>query len=292
MSGEESLYLQESNDQVTLELRSMYALHSQLLRRLIAIDDDNFNFPPINWQIASLDLKSYQSVTASYSRNSIWGILDFIDQAGGAFVWMDATTASMICGQSEADVLNENTGFATVERFLNHFSQYFMERWQEVINLDVQVLASTQKPSLDELQDMFPGLNEKTPLYLTAFRLTQSGTQQVGRVVLGLPQAFLVGVLPSLRALGELTFQPSQTDFFHERLQLIESLQFPFVVELGRAEMSLEDLQSLEVGDYLALGTELGDNLSASVAQMTFEVRPGTTTDEKKKAVQITGDRL
>jgi flagellar motor switch/type III secretory pathway protein FliN len=269
-----------------LELRALYYLHSELAMMLANLQDDYVTFPQTSWQVTSVEVKPFKELDDRYQANTFWGILDFVDQPGGAFAFLDLTAAQMVTGLSEDELAGED-GQGYVETWMSHLGNIFMSCWQEIAQFDVQMFPSPMAPSLSELQGMFPGLNHNTPILLTAFRVTQPGQHAVARVVLGIPQAYLLAVGQSLQAIGESKSSPSDTTHFYERLAYVEDVPVPVSVMLGKSEMTVGDLQSLEEGDIIELDSTVGLPLEVKVGSMTMRGKPGTTTDGRRLAVQL-----
>jgi flagellar motor switch protein FliM len=141
---------------------------------------------------------------------------------------------------------------------------------------------------MGDLQGLFPGLNLNTPVVTTAFRVVQPGQPFTARVVLGIPQAYLLSLEDSLSSLGDLTYGVHDTTHFYERFAHLEEVPVPVSVQLGSVALTVGDLQSIEPGDVLELGTLLGEPLKVRVGSLELRGRPGTTHDGKRLAVQIT----
>ncbi|MDB5102130.1 MAG: hypothetical protein JWM80_6551, partial [Cyanobacteria bacterium RYN_339] len=178
-------------------------------------------------------------------------------------------------------------GMQRVEHYLLHFGQQFMECWQEVAQFDVQMFPSPMAPDLQELQSMFQGLVPNTPIIKTSFRVSQPGQSHTARFVLGIPQAYLLAVGQSLQSVGEMTLSSNDTTYFHERLGYIEDVPIPVTVVLGKTEMTVGDLQSLEEGDVIELETQVGQPLTIHLGSTHMLGNPGTSTDGRRLAVQI-----
>jgi flagellar motor switch protein FliM len=84
-----------------------------------------------------------------------------------------------------------------------------------------------------------------------------------------------------------MTLQSNDTTYFHERLAYIEDVPVPVTVVLGKAEMSVGDLQSLEEGDVIELDTHVGVPLEVRMGSTHMQGNPGTSPDGRRLAVQI-----
>lgn len=282
----EDAVIPTSGNNYNLELRALYYLHGKLAEQMALLQDDYITFPQTSWQITAVEVKPFKELDDRYADNAFWGILDFVDQPGGAFCFLDMTAAQMVSGLSEHELAGED-GQSYVETWLSHFGQQFMTCWEEIAQFDVQMFPSPVAPTLHELQAMFPGLNHNTPLIITAFRVAQPGQSDVARIVLGIPQAYLLAVGQSLQAVGESTYAQNDTTYFYERLAYVEDVPVSVSVKLGKTEMTVGDLQSLEEGDVIELDTTIGLPLEVHVGSTVMRGMPGTTTDGRRLAVQL-----
>lgn len=276
----------QADDSFGLELRAIYALHSLLGEHLAQLQDDYVTFPQTLWQVTSVEITPFRALDQRYGENAIWGILDFVDQPGGAFMFLDMPAAELVTGISAGE-LGSDDGMAYIEAYLTHVGELFQACWQEIAQFDVQMFPSPVAPSLMDLQAMFPGINQNTPIIATAFRVVQPGQAATARVVLGIPQAYLLAVGASLRAVGEATFSNTDTSNFHERLAYMEDVPVPVSVLLGRAEMTVADLQNLEEGDVIELDTTVGLPLEVKLGDKQVLGKPGTSADGRRLAIQI-----
>ena len=119
--------------------------------------------------------------------------------------------------------------------------------------------------------------------------VSQPGQPQTARVVLGIPQAYLLALGPSLQSIGETTLAANDTTYFYERLAYVEEVPVPVKVELGRVELTVGELQGLEEGDVIELGTIVGEPLHVTIGSLQLRGKPGTTADGRRLAVQIVG---
>ena len=264
----------------------MYYVHGVLGERMALIQDDYFVFPQTTWQVTAVEITPFRALDAKYGDNAWWGVMDFADQPGGAFAFVDMHATTLITGVGEED-MQEEGGLQQVEQWFQHLAVQFMECWSEIAQFDVQCYPSPTAPAMPELQSMFPGLNMNTPVVTTSFRVSQPGLPQTARVVLGVPQAYLLALGPSLQSIGETTLGGNDTTYFYERFGYIDEVPVPVSVLLGRVELTVGEMQGLEEGDVIELGTILGEPLDVKVGSITMRGKPGTTADGRRLAVQI-----
>jgi hypothetical protein len=282
----EDAVIPTSGSNYNLELKAIYYYHGKLAEAMAMLEDDYVSFPQTSWQITGVEVKPFKELDERYSQNAFWGILDFVDQPGGAFTFIDLTAAQMVTGLSE-DELAGPDGEGYVGAWLEHVGRFFREVWSEVTDFDVQAFPSPTAPSLPDLQAMFPGLNHNTPIVTTSFRVSQPGQAAVARIVLGIPQAYLLAAGNSLQAVGESVSNLNDTTHFYERLAYIEDVPVPVSVLLGKSEMTVGDLQNLEEGDIITLDTAMGLPLEVRVGSTVMRGLPGTTADGRRLAVQL-----
>lgn len=269
-----------------MELRGIYYLHNNLGIGMSQLQDQQGWFPQTNWQVSAVEIVPFRELDATYADNTVWGIMDFADQPGGSFAFIDAHCALVLTGMTEEDLATDE-GFERVDVYLQYFGQQFMECWAEIAQFDVQMFPSPSAPPMSDIQSMFQGLVPNTPIIKTSFRVSQPGQATTARFVLGIPQAYLLHVGQSLASVGEITISDSDTSMFHERLGYIEDVPVPVKVVLGRAEMTVGDLQGLEEGDVIELDTIMGLPLEVQVGSTRMHGRPGTSADGRRLAVQI-----
>lgn len=286
-TGDDAVITTAAGD-YALELRGVYYLHAVLAQRMAQIQDEYFVFPQTEWQVTSVESTTFRKLDAAYGERAWWGVLDFAEQQGGGFVFIDFSGVTLVSGVGEDD-MGDDAAAQQVEQWFLHLAAQFADCWAEVAPFDVQMYPSPSPPPLVELQGMFPGLNLNTPVVTTAFRVLQPGQPQTARVLLGIPQAYLLELGGSLRAIGETTLVSHDTTHFYERLSHVEEVPVPVSVALGRVELSVGDLQGLEPGDVITLDTALGEPLEVAVGSLRFLGKPGTTQDGRRLAVQVLG---
>lgn len=268
-------------------LRAVYALHGVLAQWMSQPIDESYNFPTTTWQVTAVEVQTYKQLDERYAA-AMWGVMDFSDLPGGAFIFLDPTAAQVVTGLSEDD-LTTDEGQSYVEAFIELFAHQFSTCWaeHEVASFNASTFPSPVAPSLMDLQPMFPGLNNKTPIITTAFRVSQPGGAVTARVVLGIPQAYLHPFEGGLQAIGEQTYASQDPSYFHERLGYLADVPVPVTVMLGKAEMTVGELQNLEEGDVLPLNTTVGQPLEVRLGKTVLMGKPGTSVDGRHLAVQL-----
>lgn len=268
-----------------LELRGVVALHMALAQGMAQLQDEQVVFPATHWQVTSVDLARFQELETRF-QDVFWGIMDFADQPGGAFVFLDPVVAAFMVG-ADATTVRQDPHWPIVEHFLQHLAAQFGACWQEIAAWEVQMYPSQEAPSLPDLAGTFQGLNSNTPLVVTSFRVTLLGPGTTGRLTLAIPQAYLTPMVEGLRAYGEYTKSNPNHDHIHERLDYLGDVPVKVVVELGRTELSVGELHALEPGDVLGLEADVARPLRVRLGSLERWGRPGTTPDGRYLAVQM-----
>lgn len=270
-----------------LELRGVVALHMALAGGMAQLQDEQVAFPPTHWQVTSVDLARFQELESRFAQ-AFWGIMDFADQPGGAFAFMEPGAAALLVGASPQTVRGDQH-WPIVEHLMQHLAAQFGACWQEIAAWEVQMYPSQEAPSMGDLSGTFDGLNSNTPLVVTSFRVTLLGPGTTGRVAIAIPQAYLMTMGEGLRAYGEYTKSNPNHDHIHERLSYLSDVPVPVVVELGRTELTVGELHALEPGDVLGLDSDVARPLRVRVGNMEHQGRPGTTPDGRYLAIQMVG---
>lgn len=130
------------------------------------------------------------------------------------------------------------------------------------------------------------GLSPGTPLVVTSFRVGVPG-QPLAKLVLAIPQPYLIPLGQSLEAAAEMTYLNGKDDAIEERLDHLGDVPMPITVTLGSTQMALADLQNLEEEDVIMLDQPVGSPLLCEMGGARIWVKPGTTPDGLRRAVLV-----
>ncbi|MGE5707820.1 MAG: FliM/FliN family flagellar motor switch protein [Bacteroidota bacterium] len=269
----------------SIYFRALYYLHSQLALGLTEHQDQE-GLPTAAWSVNSVDQLPFNTVAERYGENTIWGIVDFAEQPGGAFLLMnnDEAAAFFDCPNRILD----DDGYAFVDMLLQRICDYFKAAWNDIQEFDPQLGTFPSAPSLSELQEIFMGLSPQTPIISTTFRATIPA-KAACRVVLAIPLPYLIPLATSLEAAAEATYSSSGGENVNERLSHIGDIPATVVVTLGKTSMTVSELQNLEEGDVIVLDQLVNAPITITLGKgAVIKGKPGTTSDGHRLAVQVT----
>lgn len=179
---------------------------------------------------------------------------------------------------------------------------------REVSELEVALLNGAMKKVLETLQEAWSGVVQLRPrvedtalnLFFVNIALPSDPTvwvvfevrvkQNAGTVAMGIPYSVLKPISSRLSPQTWIAAaEPKASENDEEVEYLVRHLQsvtIPVSVELGRSDITLEELVSLQEGDVMVLETKVNDNLPIMVNQKTkFKAKPGQ--QGKRLVVQI-----
>jgi len=183
---------------------------------------------------------------------------------------------------------------------------------REVSDLEVALLNGAMNKLLESLQEAWSGVVQLRPrvedtalnLFFVNIALPSDPTvwvvfeirvkQNAGTVAMGIPYSVLKPISSRLSPQTWIAAaEPKASESDEEHGYLVRHLQtvtIPVSVELGRSDITLEELVSLQEGDVLVLQTRVNDKLPVMVNQMMkFKAKPGQ--QGRRLVVQIS-DRV
>jgi len=268
------------------QYRALYYLGSQMAMALTEFVDEEGTTPQATWTVTTVDLQPYSQMAERFTEDAIWGIIQFTETPGGAFLLVQNDAARTLLG------LPQNRPFAFDENedglfnFLSRVSDLYGQTWSDIAVLEPQLGLFPMAPEIDELHEVFMGLSPSTPLVVTAFRVNVPG-QPLARVTLAIPQPYLIPLAQSLEAAAEMTYLNGKDDAIEERLDHLGDVPVPIQVTLGSTQMALADLQNLEEEDLIVLDQPVGSPLPCDLGGARIWVKPGTSPDGLRRAVQV-----
>lgn len=275
-----------TNEAVTY--RALFQLHSQMAQALTEYVDEEARIPNASWQVVAVEAQTLGNLYEKFPSGAVWGVLDFRDQPGGAFLLLTAQAARSLVGLGGQGELMDNE-FAMVDFHLGMVGEAFSQAWTDIAQLDPQLGTFPEAPTLADLQEIFMGLTLHTPLITTTFRVTVPG-RPVERILLAIPEPYLIPLSSSMAAAAELTVSNADTEEMPQRLAHLADVPVPFAVHLGTTSMTVNELQNLEEEDVILLDQAVAEPLVAVAGSgAKLLVRPGTTPDGARKAVEIVG---
>lgn len=267
------------------QFRALYYLGSQMAQALTEFEDEDQGTPRASWSVTAIELLPFSQITERFATASYWGVIQYTEQPGGAFMLLSADTARVLVGAPPARNLTSEH-LSLLDTVLARVTDVFGQAWADIAALEPQLGVFEEAPALDELQEIFMGLSGSTPLASTSLRVAVPG-QPLGRLILAIPQPYLIPLQQSLEAAAEMTFLNGKDDAIEERLDFLGDVAVPISVTLGTTEMTVSELQNLEEADVILLDQLVTTPLDVSLGGARVLGKPGTSADGQRRAVQI-----
>ena len=273
-----------------VHLRGVYYLGTLIEQMLTEFVDEEGLVPPASWHVASVDEQPFSVLQEKYQGQALWGILSFVEQPGGALILADEASAKSLVAAPANKPLSDDH-LSLVDGSFQRLADAMAQAWSDVANLESQLGVFPEAPDITELQEIFMGLTAKTPMITTSFRV-HVPSQPLARIVLAIPQPYLIPLASSLEAAAEMTYAQNQGESIDERIDYLGDVPTPVVVYLGRTTMTVAELHSLEEEDVIVLDQPFGAPLlvelgGGSAGGARILAKPGTTPDGLRKAVQV-----
>ncbi|MBC7543400.1 MAG: FliM/FliN family flagellar motor switch protein [Candidatus Sericytochromatia bacterium] len=277
----------------TAELKALYYLHDRVahgLTEMLAQEPS----AAAQWQVVGVEQMSFQEMLGKFPRDTVWSILSFGESlVGGVALIIEKEAAISLVrqggnvgGLAGDNELTEHELTLVDSRF-QQFSDAFAQIWGEYHPLSLQLATFPNTPSPEEFSQLLIGMKPDTTIALVSFRVLMVA-RDVLRVMLMIPQPYLEPLGGVLQSVLESTMAEGDFDQVQERIELVQDVLTPICVELGRAEMTFEELQNLEINDFLRLDQTIDETLIIRIGGETaLRGRPGTMPDGKFLAVQV-----
>ncbi len=268
------------------QFRALYYLGSQMALALTEFVDEEGQTPQANWTVTAVELQPYAQAAERYADNAIWGIIQFTEQPGGAFLLVTHDAAKTLLGLPAKQTFNYDEHEDVLFAYMTRLSDLYGQTWSDIAVLEPQLGLFPGAPEIEELHEVFMGLAPATPLVVTSFRVNVPG-QALAKLVLAIPQPYLIPLGQSLEAAAEMTYLNGKDDAIEERLDHLGDVPMPITVTLGSTQMALADLQNLEEEDVIMLDQPVGSPLACDMGGARIWVKPGTTPDGMRRAVLV-----
>lgn len=282
------------------DLKALYYIHdrvAQLLTETLAAEPTSAAL----WQVIGCEQMTFKEVVDKYPRETVWSLLGFGESlVGGVSLIIDKDTAVALVRQGsneeedEDDEDDEDEGITEqelqlVDAKIQQFSESFSTIWGEYHPISIQLATFPNTPSLDEFRGLLTGISPETLVANITFRVTMVA-REVQKVSMIFPQPYLEPLGPVLRSILESVRQEAEFEQIQERINLVDDITIPVTVELGSTQMTFNQLQNIEIGDFIRLDQSIEDPLLVKVGQNNTIIkgRPGTTPDQQYLAVQVT----
>jgi len=275
------------------ELKSLYYIHDRIAQLLT----ETLSVEPVaaaQWQVIGVEQATFGDVLKKYPRDTVWSLLGFGDSlVGGIALVLNKDAAISFVRQSGASnpLLPENeiTEFelSQIDNRLQQFSEAFATIWGEYHPLNLQLATFPNTPSLDEFRNLLVGIAPDTTVAMVTFRVMMVA-RDVQQVTLVFPQPYLEPLVPVLQAVLQSTQSDADFEQIQERIAAVDDITTSVVVELGTTQMTFEELQNMEISDFIRLDQTIDESLSIRVGKDTLiKGRPGTSSDGLHLAVQV-----
>lgn len=275
------------------ELKALYYIHdrvAQLLTETLSVEPT----AAAQWQVIGIEQAPFSEILKKHPRDTVWSLLGFGDSlVGGIGLILNKEAAIAFVRQTGVSnpLLPENeiTEFelSQIDNRLQQFSDAFATIWGEYHPLNLQLATFPNTPSMDEFRNLLVGITPETTVAVVSFRVMMVA-RDVQQVTLIFPQPYLEPLTPILQNVLASVQRDADFEQIQERIASVDDITTPVVVELGRTQMTFEDLQNMEVSDFVRLEQTIEEPLIVRIGKHTvIKGRPGTTPDGQHLAIQI-----
>ncbi|MDV6376707.1 flagellar motor switch protein FliM [Sporosarcina sp. GW1-11] len=201
--------------------------------------------------------------------------------------------------------VNPNVAYSMLERLLGGFGSS-SGKVDNMTEIETKILTNLFERSFDNLREAWAGLIDIDP-YLTEMEVNPQFLQMISpnetvvvisfNIVIGessgminicIPHVVLEPIIPNLSVrywmqTNKKEPTPEQSLLLEKRLK---QASLPIVVELGKGEITVEDLLYLQIGDVISLDTQIEEPLTIRVGETPkFTAQPGKLRN--RMAVQV-----
>jgi len=271
------------------QIRTLYMLHESFARLLNTYMSSHLR-TLVNVDVASVEQLTYQEFVQSLANPSVITILGVPPLKGNiifeisteiAFAYLDRVFGGDGSTNIKTRVLTEIED-AVMRRFVNSAMERFKESWSNVTPMNPILEATESNPQFTQIvppNDMVVIITMNTKL-----------GEVEGFMNICIPYLVLEPIMSKLTT----TFWVAASAAKDETTGQAESIRkklnrtkVPFVVEVGRVQITIREFLTLGFGDVLQLNTKVKEDFPCMIGtNAKFLCRPGTFG--KKLAVQIT----
>jgi len=271
------------------QIRTLYMLHESFARLLNTYMSSHLR-TLVNVDVASVEQLTYQEFVQSLANPSVITILGVPPLKGNiifeisteiAFAYLDRVFGGDGSTNIKTRVLTEIED-AVMRRFVNSAMERFKESWSNVTPMNPILEATESNPQFTQIvppNDMVVIITMNTKL-----------GEVEGFMNICIPYLVLEPIMSKLTT----TFWVAASAAKDETAGQAESIRkklnrtkVPFVVEVGRVQITIREFLTLGFGDVLQLNTKVKEDFPCMIGtNAKFLCRPGTFG--KKLAVQIT----
>lgn len=271
------------------QIRTLYMLHESFARMLNTYMSSHLR-TLVNVDVASVEQLTYQEFVQSLANPSVITILGVPPLKGNiifeisseiAFAYIDRVFGGDGTTAIKSRVLTEIED-AVMRRFVNTAMERFKESWANVTPMNPTLEATESNPQFTQIvppNDMVVIITMQTKL-----------GEVEGMMNICIPYLVLEPIMSKLTTTFWVAASVAKDDDGgHEEIirRKLNKTKVPFVVEVGRVQITIREFLTLGFGDVLQLNTKVKDDFPCMIGtNPKFYCRPGTFG--KKLAVQIT----
>lgn len=271
------------------QIRTLYMLHESFARLLNTYMSSHLR-TLVNVDVASVEQLTYQEFVQSLANPSVITILGVPPLKGNiifeisteiAFAYLDRVFGGDGSTSMKTRVLTEIED-AVMRRFVSSAMERFKESWSNVTPMNPILEATESNPQFTQIVP---------PNDMVVIVTMQAKLGEIeGMMNICIPYLVLEPIMSKLTT----TFWVAATAAKDENKKYVEIIRkqlnqtkVPFVVEVGRVQITIREFLTLGFGDVLQLNTKVKEDFPCMIgSNAKFFCRPGTFG--KKLAVQIT----
>ena len=271
------------------QIRTLYMLHESFARLLNTYMSSHLR-TLVNVDVASVEQSTYQEFVQSLFNPSVIAILGVPPLKGNiifeisteiAFAYLDRVFGGDGTTAIKSRVLTEIED-AVMRRFVNSAMERFKESWSNVTPMNPILEATESNPQFTQIvppNDMVVVVTMNTKL-----------GEVEGFMNICIPYLVLEPIMSKLTTTFWVAASAAKDDksgYTEIIRKKLDKTYVPFVVEVGRVQITIREFLTLGFGDVLQLNTKVKEDFPCMVGtNAKFLCRPGTFG--KKLAVQIT----
>ncbi len=271
------------------QIRTLYMLHESFARLLNTYMSSHLR-TLVNVDVASVEQLTYQEFVQSIANPSVITILGVPPLKGNiifeisseiAFAYIDRVFGGDGNTSMKVRVLTEIED-AVMRRFVDNAMERFKESWSNVTEMNPVLEATESNPQ-------FTQIVPPNDMVVIVTLHTKLGEVE-GFMNICIPYLVLEPIMSKLTTTFWVAASVAKDDdSAHTEIirKKLNRTKVPFVVEVGRVQITIREFLTLGFGDVLQLNTKVKEDFPCMVGtNPKFYCRPGTFG--KKLAVQIT----
>ena len=271
------------------QIRTLYMLHESFARLLNTYMSSHLR-TLVNVDVASVEQLTYQEFVQSLANPSVITILGVPPLKGNiifalsseiVFAYLDRVFGGDGSTSIKTRVLTEIED-AVMRRFVNSAMERFKESWSNVTPMDPILEATESNPQFTQIVPP----NDMVVIITMHAKLGEVE----GFMNICIPYLVIEPIMSKLTTTFWVAASVAKDDK-HGQADIIRrelnKTKVPFVVEVGRVQITIREFLTLGFGDVLQLNTKVKEDFPCMIGtNPKFYCRPGTFG--KKLAVQIT----